>query len=240
MTEFREDEGNDPIADPIWNALQTTHRLLGLHGGLACKYRADVAPFAALAENSAAAYEDLRSLLTPGESAYLLAEKPPDISGLTMRGPMGVLQMLFAADKPIPEQGPGAEVRRITCDDSAAMVALTDAAFPGFFRTRTCDMGDYYGVWQEDRLVAMGGERFVFEPYREISGVCTLPEFRGQGLAARILWQILRDHRRDGRVSWLHVTSTNSNAIALYERLGFVTLREVPLYQLTKLEPLTA
>ena len=221
----------DPLADPIWNALQTTHRRLGFQGTLACKYRGDVAPFAALAENSAAAMEDLRSLLEPGEHTYVMGEKPPEIKGLEVRGPMGVLQMLFPAETTIPEQPSVAEMRRITCHDAPAMVALTDAAFPGFFRARTCEMGDYYGVWDGGRLIAMGGERMVFEPYREISGICTLPDFRGQGLAARIILQILRDHRRDGRVSWLHVTSTNTHAIELYERLGFVRLREVQLYQ---------
>ena len=100
------------------------------------------------------------------------------------------------------------------------MVGLTDIAFPGFFRARTGEMGTYYGVREVGELVAMGGERLMPGRYTEISGVCTHPEHRGKGLASKLIWQLVRDHRRDGFVSWLHVTATNMNAIALYRRMG--------------------
>ncbi|MGA7312675.1 MAG: GNAT family N-acetyltransferase [Silvibacterium sp.] len=44
----------------------------------------------------------------------------------------------------------------------------------------------------------------------------------GKGYAAALMWQVVRDHRRDGLVSWLHVTSGNRHAIELYLRMGFV------------------
>jgi hypothetical protein len=59
---------NDPFADPIWNALHSDHQHLPLSNGLSCKYPSDVAPMAALAENTVAALHDLHSLMEPQET----------------------------------------------------------------------------------------------------------------------------------------------------------------------------
>ena len=116
--------------------------------------------------------------------------------------------------------------------NAAEMVALTDLAFPGFFRKRTCEMGSYYGVRSDGELIAMGGERLMLEGYSEISGVCTHPAHRGKGLAASLIWRLVRDHRRDGLVSWLHVAAANRRAQELYLRLGFEVVRTVTLHRI--------
>jgi ribosomal protein S18 acetylase RimI-like enzyme len=102
-------------------------------------------------------------------------------------------------------------------------------------------MGVYSGIRRRGRLVAMGGERMLpgssggFSGfYNEISGVCTDPEYRGQGLAASIMWQLVRDHRREGVVSWLHVTSTNRNAVELYRRMGFEIVRTITVRRISR------
>ena len=59
-------------------------------------------------------------------------------------------------------------------------------------------MGSYYGVRSDGELKAMGGERLMLDGYAEISGVCTHPSHRGQGLAARLIWHLARSHRLDG------------------------------------------
>jgi predicted GNAT family acetyltransferase len=79
-------------------------------------------------------------------------------------------------------------------------------------------MGSYYGVRSGAELVAMGGERITLEGYPELSGICTHPAHRGKGLAAALIWQLVQNHRRDGLVSWLHVSAENRHAIELYLR----------------------
>jgi predicted GNAT family acetyltransferase len=117
------------------------------------------------------------------------------------------------------------------------MVALTDVAFPGFFRRRTCVMGSYFGIWNPARpgqLIAMAGERLVLHPHREISGICTHPDHRGHGYAAALTTHVLHHQRSLQARSVLHVVSTNHSAINLYHRLGFEPLREVQLYRLKR------
>jgi predicted GNAT family acetyltransferase len=80
----------------------------------------------------------------------------------------------------------------------------------------------------------MGGERLVLEGHPEISGVCTHPAHRGKGLAASLIWQLVRTHRANGLTSWLHVGVANATAIELYHRLGFQTVRHVTLNRILR------
>jgi len=129
---------------------------------------------------------------------------------------------------------PKIEIVQLSFANAGEMVALTTLAFPGFFRNRTCEMGSYYGVRSSGELIAMGGERFMLDGYAEISGVCTHPSHRGQGLAASLIWQLVRNHRRAGLVSWLHVSCTNDHAIQLYLRMGFKIIRKILLNQISR------
>lgn len=225
----------DPFANPVWNALQTTHQGLALSTERACKYPQDVAPFAAMTENTHEALRELHSLLLPGEATHLANEKPQEVAGLLSEASFACLQMVFPATAALPATKP-IEIVPLSCADAPAMVDLISIAFPGFFRSRTCSMGCYYGAWEDGRLIAMGGERMIMNPWREISGVCTHPEHRGKGYAPRIMTQLLQDHRDSGRISCLHVVSTNGTAIELYRRMGFTVLREIQLHRISRID----
>lgn len=218
------------FANPVWNALQTQHRHLALSSGDACRYPSDVAPFAALAVPSPSAMQQLRSLLTPGESVWIIGENYPKIPGIHFETTLDCLQMVLREEIEPPE--PAAKIIPLSCVNASEMVALTDLAFPGFFRPRTCVMGSYYGIRSRNDLVAMGGERLALPGYPEISGLCTHPDHRGKGCAADLIWHLVRQHRRNGLTSWLHVGAANQHAIDLYLRLGFVTVRSLVLHRI--------
>ena len=224
------------FANPVWHALQTKHRHFVLLNGDACRYPADVAPFAAVAASSSTALQQLHSLLEPSESVWLIGESYPRVPGLVFGETLKCLQMILPEEVTPP--GPTTEIGRLSDANALEMVALTTLAFPGFFRKRTCEMGSYYGVRSGARsdgeLIAMGGERLTLDGYPEISGVCTHPAHRGKGLAASLIWQLVRDHRRGGFASWLHVGSDNRRAIDLYLRMGFKEVREVTLNRISR------
>ena len=228
---------DDPFANAIWNALHTTHHHLAQPHNLALKYPADIAPFACLAENTPAALSDLYTLMAPGETTYVLGDPPPLNDALLYRGNTPCLQMAFPEESPLPAIEPTLPISPLTCADAPAMVALTVIAFPGFFRLRTCLMGSYFGIWDPahaGQLIAMAGERLILHPTREISGICTHPNHRGQGYAAALTTHVLHHQRTLHARSVLHVVSTNQAAINLYHRLDFQTLREVHLHRLKR------
>ena len=231
--------------NPPLDSISTALAHLALRRGLALKFPRDVTPFSALLENTPAAVTDLHSLLQPSESTYVVSfDPPPSVPGVTVGGPYPVRQFEWPLDAPLPQLSPEIPIEPLTCAHGPEMVELTNIAFPGFFRVRTCEMGPYFGIRSVDsgnnngRLVAMCGERMnIRRPdadFHEISGLCTLPEFRGRGYAPALLAYLLHQHRAAGLRSYLHVASDNATAIALYQRLGFQSRGEFPLYSLRR------
>ena len=175
----------------------------------------------------------LYSLFETGESAWIVGEEYAEVTGLVREETLECLQMMLPGDVVVPDTE--TEIVKLSDANAGEMVALTTLAFPGFFRQRTCEMGSYYGVRSRSgELIAMGGERLKLEGFTEISAVCTHPAFRGQGLAAAIIWQVVREHRKEGVVSWLHVASANRRAQELYLRMGFEEVRRVTLHQVVR------
>jgi ribosomal protein S18 acetylase RimI-like enzyme len=215
------------FANPVWHALQTKHRHLAVSEGDACRYPAEVVPFAAVAAPTSVALQQLHSLLAPGEFLWLIGGDYPHLPELCFEETLECLQMTLPEEVVPPD--PTIELASLSDTNAAEMVALTDLAFPGFFRRRMCEMGSYYGVRSDGELNAMGCERLMLEGYSEISGVCTHPAHCGKGLAASLIWRLVRDHRCEGLRSWINVDAANSRALDLYLRLGFEVFLTVTL-----------
>ena len=229
------------LANPYWTALATEQSAIALGTGLARRFPADVVPFGGVREASPEALDALHRLLAPGETIYITgvtsdtAERLPLPRGLRRHGSFAGWQMRHTSSL---EAGVADDprVEALTGEDAQEMVALTDVAFPGYFRARTYVLGSYFGVRDTDgKLIAMGGERLALAGSREISALCTHPAHRGQGYAALLLGALLRLHREAGLGSLLHVTAGNTGAIALYERLGFRRSGEVVWHRLERL-----
>lgn len=111
-------------------------------------------------------------------------------------------------------------------DDLPAIGELVAAA-PGevFFQPSMIPGGCWYGVRQEERLVAMAGTHVVSDDWSvgAIGGVLTHPAHRGRGLGARTTSAVA--HALGARVDLvgLNVAADNVGARRIYERLGFET-----------------
>jgi predicted GNAT family acetyltransferase len=221
------------FANPTWHALNSKHQKFAKCAGDACRYPADVGPLAAIRAPEVEPMLQLRSLLKAGESVWIIGKEYSEVAGLVREETLECLQMVLPDDVVVPDTE--TEIVELTDANAGEMVALTTLAFPGFFRRRTCEMGSYYGVRSSSgELITMGGERLKLDGFTEISAVCIHPAFRGRGLAAAIIWQVVREHRKEGVVSWLHVASTNRRAQELYLRMGFEEIRRVTLHRVVR------
>jgi len=191
--------------------------------GGASVFEADVAPFAAVADPSRAAdWRDLAVLLGPGALAVLVGQAPaPDDwhREFAIRGRQMVASAAAARADP--------EAVVLSGHDVPEMLDLVARTKPGPFGIRTIELGTYLGVRVGGRLVAMAGERLSPPGAREISAVCTHPDFRGRGLAARLVSSLVAGIVARGESPILHVVEDNVAAIGLYETLGFETRRSI-------------
>jgi predicted GNAT family acetyltransferase len=73
----------------------------------------------------------------------------------------------------------------------------------------------------------MAGERLRPPGHTELSGVCTHPDFRGQGFGTLLSAHVTRKMIERGDTPILHAWRDNHGALALYEKLGYRVRREM-------------
>ena len=95
-------------------------------------------------------------------------------------------------------------------------------------------MGRYFGIFEDGRLAAMIGERLGSADTREMSAICTHPDFAGRGHARRLTAMLTNDTLARGSLPFLHVSYANTRAKALYERIGYRLRRDIPFWSLRR------
>lgn len=215
-----------PLDNPVWDALHGPQREVAESGGLAARYLPVVSPFGAFPEPPGPEHWDaMERLVGPGGVVIVTGHTatPPDGWGVEYDG-VGVQMTGEAlADRPsdVAALRPDLRVVPLGGPDSADMVELVALARPGPFSARTWELGGYVGVHRDGRLVAMAGQRFRPVGWCEISAVATNPEYRRQGLGDHLVRVVAAGVVGRGEVPVLHAAADNTDAIRLYEAMGF-------------------
>lgn len=225
---------NGPLSAPIdaiapsriiWNALAGAQAHNALGAGGARRFRHDIGPLAGLRDESSQSLTDLADLIRAHGPVALFragsSQTPPlVIAGTQIIKHAEGVQMLFMGSH-APSATGHVAMRRLGDGDYPEMLELARLTEPGPFAERTGDLGRFWGVFRAGRLVAMAGERLHVPGHVEVSGVCTHPDGRGQGLAAALIGKVVAQILADGLVPLLHSYAANEGALALYRRLGF-------------------
>lgn len=204
---------------PVWGALTSRQSYLSEGGTLARRYQRGIIPFAATASDDPDSMEALSDLLRDDETlmvvqADTIVLPPRTAATFTAR----LVQMV--ADRP-PPQPADEKIERLSEKDAQQMLDLAVLTKPGPFSLRAGELGEFWGVKRESRLVAMAGERMKQDGFSELSGVCSHPDVRGQGLGRRLSVFVASRIQARGDTPFLHAWETNHAAIGLYESIGF-------------------
>ena len=221
-----------PLGNPIWTALRGPQAAFAQATDLAAHYAPPVAVFAGLAEDTPQAWADLTAMTPAGGLAVLFAPEVIEAPAGWTRGFVGnPLQMVQARPQAAVPGAPDLHTRELTAADVDAMLELVALTRPGPFLARTPDLGLYLGVWDESgdapRLAAMAGQRAQPPGHREISAVCTHPDYRRRGLARTLVAELAAHSHAAGEVPFLYVNLENEGAIAVYRDLGFEPVRQL-------------
>jgi ribosomal protein S18 acetylase RimI-like enzyme len=160
----------------------------------------------------------------PAEHFYCGEWSGPAPAGWQIEEESTVFRMVWQGSMPAADDVD--EAVQLGPQRAAQALELATLTRPGPFGLRTIELGDYFGFFQGDRLLAMGGERFYAGSYREISGVCTDPQFQGRGFARRLVTKLIRRQMERNETPFLHVMRDNTRARNLYKRMGFRDYRE--------------
>ncbi len=204
---------------PAWSALSTRHAGLALGGPLARRYPALISPLAGLRDDRPESLAALALLPHPGETIVVVQTAPITIpDGLCATAEAVAVQMM--ATQPFAALQ-DARIEPLGEADAPEMLALATLTRPGPFSLKAAALGQFWGIRRDGRLAAMAGERMKQPEFAEVSGVCTHPDFRGNGYARRLSVFVAGRISARGERPYLHAYATNSAAIALYESIGF-------------------
>lgn len=222
------------LDNPFWSSLRTRHRDIALVADDVARYPADHAPFLGVASAETDVGEALAGLVGGDETVYLLGVPPRVPEGWQFEAFRPLAQM--TCESPLAV-APGPDVVQLGEADRADALALTALVYPHYFRPRTMELGRYYGIYQDGRLAAMAGERLGSFDTREISAICTHPDFTGRGYARRLTAMLANDNLERGCVPFLHVSHENTRALELYSKLGFRHRADIGFWSLRRGHP---
>eukprot|EP01117_Protostelium_nocturnum_P016015 TRINITY_DN6264_c0_g1_i1.p1 TRINITY_DN6264_c0_g1~~TRINITY_DN6264_c0_g1_i1.p1 ORF type:complete len:265 (+),score=66.33 TRINITY_DN6264_c0_g1_i1:17-811(+) len=264
---MEKDEHTHPLDNPIWNCFTTNYRNLVIEKETVSRFQFGFPPFLAMSENGEKDEEytlklvkDLLSILELEESFYFLGTNPLHLFQrflggnsfknenykLEIKQHLPLIQMICDESSDISissPPNPSFEVTEIKSEEELeGMMELVRFVYPGYFRARNKELGRFFGVIQDGKVVSMAGERMSItmngKTYREITTVCTHPQYLRRGYAKALVARIRTIHAEQGFVSFMHVDAENNSAISLYSSVGFKVRSKVPFTQMnmSKLE----
>ena len=208
-----------PLDRPVWSALTSRQAPLSLGDTQALRFDPAYGLFAAAADASPESTAALGALITsPNGMGLVEAGDMPLPPGAVVRAQAACVQMVAAS---LNAGGKSVAFEPLGEADAAGMLALATLTVPGPFFEKTHRLGDFIGIKIDGRLIAMAGERMKPDGYTEVSGVCTHPDFRGQGYAGALMRVVTQRILERGEQAFLHAYAANTATIVLYETLGF-------------------
>ena len=214
------------LANIFWRAFTGSHAHLTNGNEEVRRYSADFPPIVAFRDPSRPDFAALTRFSEPGERFYCGEWSGAEPAGWRIELDTHMCAMLWKGAAPRADY---ADLVRLGPEHVAEMRAIAAVTKPGPFASRPMDIGEWYGVFDGTKLVAIAGERAHAGELREVSGVCTLPEYQGRGHAKRLTDRIVKSQLDRGLTPFLHVASANTRARTLYERMGFFVDQEITL-----------
>lgn len=208
-----------PLDRPVWSALTSRQAPLAVGDARALRFDPAYALFAAAGDASPDSTAALGALNSSLNGMGLVETGPmPLPPGARVRAQAECVQMVAST---LTAGGKTVAFEPLGEADAAEMLALATLTVPGPFFERTYRLGDFIGVKQDGRLIAMAGERMKPDGFTEVSGVCTHPDFRSRGYAGALMRVVTQRILERGEQAFLHAYAANTATIALYETLGF-------------------
>jgi GNAT superfamily N-acetyltransferase len=208
------------------------HTLIGPHAKYASgtndvrRYAKGFSPIIGFADPKVPNFAALVPFCEPGEHFYTDGWSGAVPHNWKLNSESTMFKMVWEAAMPADEP---LDAIPLGPEHATRALELALLTRPGPFGLRTIELGDYFGCVEGNRLIAMAGERMHAGTLREISGVCTHPDFQGRGFARKLMNKLIRRQMQRGETPFLHVMRDNTSARRLYERMGFRNYLESPV-----------
>jgi len=206
------------LDNPAWYALTETHACFAMGNDEVKRYDPAIVSFAAIQFERNNLLTLPEQFIALNESVFLIGDMPVLPSGYIVETILPCVQMICDSEIKIEIT---ASIQKLGEADEAQMNSLINLVQPGYYLPGTRLMGDYFGIYQNNQLVSITGERMRMHGLTEVSAVVTHPDFAGRKYAQQLVAYVSNKNLLQGIIPFLHVAEINQRAINIYEYLGF-------------------
>lgn len=215
----------EKLKNPVWHSLQETHKkfLIELNG--VQFYHPDICIFGAFydANNTRTALNEYAKRV---EKFFLVSENQTPIMDLDKI----VLEKKIEGCQMVLEKWTDVEITEnivpLTEKHIDEIYDLIWLVMPGFYRKRGFEMGNFFGIFKNEKLIAICGQRMQTNDFIEISSVVTHPAHTRNGYAKQLIAHTTKEILNEHKLPILH-TNKGNTAIPLYEKLGYKLTRDM-------------
>ncbi|WP_397446125.1 GNAT family N-acetyltransferase [Polaribacter sp. R77954] len=215
----------DKLKNPVWYSLKETHKKFSVNFDGVKFYNPEVLTFGAFLDNSKTEFAT-NEFINTTENFFLVSSNNTPIPKSTkvvfkkkINGCQMVLQNLNSFD--ITEN-----IVLLTKAHLEEIYDLIWLVMPGYYQKRSFELGDFYGIFKDNQLVAVTGQRMQTHSFIEVSAVVTHPEYTKRGFAKQLVTHTTQQILNQNKLPILH-TNKGNPAIQLYEKLGFKITRDM-------------
>ncbi|WP_299386901.1 GNAT family N-acetyltransferase [uncultured Lacinutrix sp.] len=213
------------LKNPVWHSLKETHKKFMIEFNRVSFYNPDVCTFAAFCDETKTAKAANEYVKSSDDFFFVSENQTPIVDGVNVvlekktDGCQMVLNKLV--DIKITED-------IVLLDETFIdeIYNLVWLVMPGYYKKRTFEMGNYYGIFKDGRLVSIAGQRMQTNLFIEVSAVVTHPDYTGKGLARQLIVHNTKEILKENKTPILH-TNKGNLAIPLYEKLGYKLTRDM-------------
>ncbi|MBW4359125.1 GNAT family N-acetyltransferase [Flavobacterium taihuense] len=220
--------GNHKLDNPVWYSISETHKDFGIDYGTIKFYHPDYCPFGGFTafdnmDDSISQYAKLVN------NFFIIGQKPIVPNNLKLKNELICLQMIIYNKVEENFEDLIVKLEEEHLDD---LLGLVKMVYPEYFKKKTVSLGNYYGIYKNNQLVAVTGERMQMEGYTEVSAVITHPDHTGKGYAKQLVTYTVNAIFAQNKTPFLHVAESNVGAIKLYEKLGFQIREKISVWNI--------
>ncbi|MFS4484102.1 GNAT family N-acetyltransferase [Hyunsoonleella sp. 2307UL5-6] len=213
------------LQNPVWYALKETHKEFVIEYDEVKFYNPEICPFGAFT-NGEKTKQALTAYSKLVETFFLVSENGTPVVDdnyvvldRKIEGCQMVLNMLIEVE--ITEV-----IVPLTAAYKQEIYDLIWLVMPGYYKKRSFEMGNYFGIFKDKKLVAVTGQRMQTNNFIEVSGVVTHPDFTRLGYAKQLITHTTKEILKVKKQPILH-TNKGNPAIGLYKSLGFKLTRDM-------------
>lgn len=220
---------NPKLDNPVWFALSETHQAFAVAYKGVKFYHPDYCPFGGFDTHEPVSSQ-LEAYAARCDPFFIVGNEPLFSGHLAIKKELICLQMVLYNQLHLPQSEP---IIALGEEHADALFQLVNLVQPGYFRSKTFRLGNYFGIFKNGELIAAAGERMQMNDFVEISAIVTHPDHTRRGYAKQLTAHVANYIFAQNKTPFLHVVKTNTSAIQLYETLGFRTRREMSFWQIS-------